>query len=552
MKTPNVVSESFPGLGFQYRILFLVAGLLVAGMGGLLVAMMRWTETRTEDDIRYRLARATEILGRVHHEEAALRARRFESLSTEPRFLALAQVMEMKGREETLKEQLEEHDLKKRGWAGFGFALATGEILGWKGKGRPAPGAPLVPRLRNSAQPTLEVEDEELMELFAVGLRAPSGTELPTGYLLVAAPFSRTVLSEYAISAGGTLELVRADGRTLGAPELQTTSGHDVRSEIFPVSPELSFRFTLDVGQVAAPRREMLRTLALVAFGVVTLGSLAAFLVAHRMAQPIGALAAAARRVGEGKLDSEVAQDGAPELRSLARNFNEMVASLRRSREEIKEKATEILEVGERERERLAQDLHDGLGQDLAGISLHCQALVKKLSEASGGPEAERIAGLVRRAIETARTLGRGLYPLGLETNDLERSLREMAVFMRQTWNVPVLVEWDSRIRIEDRMVATHLYAIAQEAVTNAAKHAKAGTLWVRLWASDTGGATLTVRDDGIGFTEPAPAPSRGGMGLRIMRSRAEMIGAEFRLGPHPEGGTWITCDVTRGIRLQP
>jgi signal transduction histidine kinase len=259
-------------------------------------------------------------------------------------------------------------------------------------------------------------------------------------------------------------------------------------------------------------------------------------------------LAAAARRIGEGRLDARVAQEGAPELRSLARDFNEMVASLRRSQAEIQEKATEILEVGERERERLAQDLHDGLGQDLAGISLHCQALVKKLSELQGGQEAERIAALVRRAIETARTLGRGLYPLGLETNDLERSLREMAAFIRQTWSIPVLVEWDPRIRIEDRMVATHLYWIAQEAVTNAVKHAKAGTLWVRLWASDAGGATLTVRDDGTGFSEPPP--SRGGMGLRIMRSRAEMIGADFRLGPHPEGGTWITCDVTRGIRL--
>jgi signal transduction histidine kinase len=542
MTTPRSGSGSFLGIGFQYRILLLVAGLLLAGMGGLLLAMLRWSNTRTEDDIRYRLARATEILGRVHREESALRARRFESLSTEPRFLALAQVMAMKGGEETLKEQLEEYDLQKRGWAGFGFSLGTGEILGWKGKGRPAGGAPLARRLRDSAEPVLELHGDELLELFTVGLRAPSGAEPPTGYLLVAAPFSGAVLREYAISAGGTLELVRTDGRAIEAPD------RVARSALFPVSPDLSFRFTLNTGQVAAPRREMLRTLALVAVGVVLLGSVAAFLVAHRMSRPIGALAAAARKVGEGRLDAEVAQEGAPELRSLARDFNEMVASLRRSREEIKEKAAEILDVGERERERLAQDLHDGLGQDLAGISLHCQALVKKLSEGSGGQEAERIAGLVRRAIETARTLGRGLYPLGLETNDLERSIREMAVFIRQTWNVPVLVEWDPRIRIEDRMVATHLYWIAQEAATNAAKHAKAGTLWIRLWSSDAGGATLTVRDDGIGLSEPPP--SRGGMGLRIMRSRSEMIGAEFRVGPHPEGGTWITCDVTRGIRL--
>jgi signal transduction histidine kinase len=542
-------SRAFRGLPFQHRILFLVAGLLAAGMGGLFLAMLQWMEVRTEEDIRYRLSRAAEILGRVHQEESLLRARRYESLATEPRFVALAQVMEMKGREETLLEQLEEFDLAKRGWTGFGFVTAQGELLAWKGKGRPRSGPALSDLLSRSPVPELGVEENEVLQLFAVGLHPPSGSERPTGYLLLATPFTSAVLDEYALTAGGALELVQ-EGRPIAVSRNFPGRGGDLRSVEVPLSRTLSFRFSLAVDQVSAPLREMLRTLALVAIGVVILGSSAAYLIAQHMSRPIDQLARAARRVGEGKLEEAVPELGAPELQSLARDFNEMVASLRRSQEELRQKADEILEVGERERARLAQDLHDGLGQDLAGIALHCQGLVKRLSDASGSQEAERIAGLVRRAIETTRALGRGLYPLGLETSDLEHSLREMAASVRQTFGVPAVVDWDARIHVEDRKVATNSYWIAQEAVTNALKHGKPGTLWIRVFAGEHREAVLTVRDDGTGFSA---APARnGGMGLRIMKSRAELIGADLQVAPHPEGGTCVTCTMTRGVRVDP
>lgn len=533
------------GLAFQYRILLLVAGLLAAGMGGLFLSMVRWMEVRTQDDIRYRLSRAAEILGRIHQEESTLRSRRFESLATEPRFVALAQVMEMKGREETLQEQLEEHDLARRGWAGFGFASAQGEILGWKGKGRPRAGLFLSELVAQSPRPALQVGASEVHQLFAIGLHAPSGTERPTGYVLVATPFTSEVLDDYALAAGGALELVES-GRRIAASRNAPGPGPDLRSIDVVLSPTLSFRFDLDAAQVADPLRAMLRTLAGLAISVVLLGSFASFLIAERMARPIGDLAGAARRVGEGRLEERVPEEGAPELRSLARDFNEMIGSLQRSRLEIEEKAAQILEAGERERRRLAQDLHDGLGQELAGIALHCQALVKRLASSSGTPEAERIAGLVRRAIETARALGRGLYPLGLENNDLEGSLREMAAFVRTTFGVSTIVDWDPRLRIGDRKVATALYWIAQEAVTNAVRHGKPVTVWIRLQPGEETGAVLTVRDDGCGI--PPGAQASGGMGLRTMKSRADMIGALLSVVPHPEGGTAVTCTVTRGV----
>jgi signal transduction histidine kinase len=111
-------------------------------------------------------------------------------------------------------------------------------------------------------------------------------------------------------------------------------------------------------------------------------------------------------------------------------------------------------------------------------------------------------------------------------------------------------VDWDARIHIEDRKVATNSYWIAQEAVTNAIKHGKPGTLWIRVFAGEHRGAVLTVRDDGTGFS--ATPARNGGMGLRIMKSRAELIGADLQVAPHPEGGTCVTCTMTRGVRVDP
>ena len=88
-------------------------------------------------------------------------------------------------------------------------------------------------------------------------------------------------------------------------------------------------------------------------------------------------------------------------------------------------------------------------------------------------------------------------------------------------------------------MVATHLYRIAQEAITNAVKHGRAKSIVVNL-NSSADRATLTITDDGAGF--PAGASATGGLGLRIMKYRAEMIGASLRIGPADSKGTTVAC----------
>jgi signal transduction histidine kinase len=535
------------GVPFRYRILLLMLGLGVAGMGGLVLSMARWVRVRTEGDIATRLANAAQTLQRLHPEEARRRALRFEGMALEPRYVALAQVLEMKDREATLQEQLEEHNLARKGWAAMGFVSPDGKILAWGGRAREEAASSMELILKRVPRPVLVPVQGEVLELFSIALRPPREPDRVTGYLLIGTPFTSAILDEYALVVRGAVELW-VDGRRAIASRQGSAGGEERRSIEVPLEDKMSFRFGLDVDQVAGPLREQLRILMVIAFGVVLVGSGASFWVAGRMARPIGDLARAAKAVGEGDLSVRAEETGAPELKVLARNFNEMVHSLHRSREEIKTQAREILEVGEREREKIAQDLHDGLGQDLAGIALHCQALEKRLSAAPslGAPEALRIAELVRRTIEKARSLGRGLFPVGLETNDLETSLGEMATFVRQTFNVSCLIDWDPRIRITDRSVATNLYWIAQEAATNAVRHAHPENVWVRVAEVHGGGACLTVRDDGAGL--PERPEEKGGRGLRIMKSRAQMIGASFKVETHPEGGTSVTCDVLRGV----
>ena len=190
----------------------------------------------------------------------------------------------------------------------------------------------------------------------------------------------------------------------------------------------------------------------------------------------------------------------------------------------------EILEISNREQHRIGQDLHDGLCQQLAGIELMCQVLEQKLA-AKSKPEAERageIARHVREAITHTRSLARGLSPVEFEANGFMSALQELAANVQKLFQVQCRFECPKPVLIQNNAAATNLYRIAQEAINNAIKHGKAGCIVIALQYSD-GGVVLSVTDDGSGF--PAQLKATAGMGLRIMKYRAGMVGAtlEFR-----------------------
>jgi PAS domain S-box-containing protein len=203
----------------------------------------------------------------------------------------------------------------------------------------------------------------------------------------------------------------------------------------------------------------------------------------------------------------------------------------------------ELIEISDQERRRLGQDLHDGLCQHLAGIELMSQVLEQKLA-AKSKAFAERagdIARHVRDAISQTRDIARGLTPVTLESEGLPSALQELAGNAEKMFGVTCRVQCQEAIVVQPTSVATHLYRIAQEAVSNAIKHGKATDLLIRLEAPDPG-LRLSISDNGSGFSK-AMNPQKG-MGLRTMRYRAGLIGGSLTIQSGPGGGAAIVCSL--------
>jgi signal transduction histidine kinase len=202
-----------------------------------------------------------------------------------------------------------------------------------------------------------------------------------------------------------------------------------------------------------------------------------------------------------------------------------------------------LLDVGEAERRRIGRDLHDSLGQFLTGTALAGQVLKEKLATRSAPEEADaaRIVELVEEAIEVARGFSRGLDPAQLEGGGLADGLRQLASRTGHVSSVPCECEVEGAVEVADTAAATHLYRIAQEAITNALKHGQARRVSVRLFQRD-GRVVLAVQDDGRGIAEPA---RRGeGMGLRIMAHRAAVMGGTFQIRAVTPHGTSVICEM--------
>jgi PAS domain S-box-containing protein len=200
----------------------------------------------------------------------------------------------------------------------------------------------------------------------------------------------------------------------------------------------------------------------------------------------------------------------------------------------------EILLISEREKRRIGQDLHDGLCQQLAATALLLQSLANKDSR---NPEVasalHEAAQRVNANVDVARDLARGLYPVELGTASLMSALRELS--FRKSDDGIVRFDCPSPVRIRDQNVALNLYRIAQEAVNNATKYARAREIVISL-RRNSDGVLLSVRDDGKGIRNR----SKKGMGIHIMTYRANVIGGKLSIASKPGNGTSVTCLLMR------
>jgi signal transduction histidine kinase len=213
----------------------------------------------------------------------------------------------------------------------------------------------------------------------------------------------------------------------------------------------------------------------------------------------------------------------------------------RKLREEIKQRTgveQELLLVSEREKRRIGQDLHDSLCQELAAAAFFLQTAAQKTKNPMEAEVLAEAARIVNANVGLARDLARGLHPVELSTSGLANALRELAFRTSQRRDISCRFDCPRQVRVRDEAVALNLYRIAQEAVTNAIKNGKAKTIAIKL-ARSRRDLVLTVQDDGKGFS---PASTRRGMGIHIMKYRADVIGARFTIESADGHGTLVTC----------
>ena len=200
----------------------------------------------------------------------------------------------------------------------------------------------------------------------------------------------------------------------------------------------------------------------------------------------------------------------------------------------------QLLQIGDREQVRLAQDLHDGLGQHLIGVSFLLQPLRARLAGDPAAAQLDEIDRLVGEAIDQTRDLVRNLHSRTLEAAGLTAALGELAAHIARVFGVECRV--DDRADVAPSAASRiHLYRIVREAVLNAARHARATAIAIEL-SRDGGELVLAVRDDGIGIG----VPRAGGMGLHLMAHRARLLGASLQIAAVLRG-TAVICRVPLG-----
>ena len=204
-----------------------------------------------------------------------------------------------------------------------------------------------------------------------------------------------------------------------------------------------------------------------------------------------------------------------------------------------------LIESAERERRRIGQQLHDDLCQRLAAIKLHCSILQREL-EREGSSQADRAAqnvDAIGEATTLSRSFARSLAPVTLDSNGLSSALQLLAKSAGTSFGIVIDFECPQLVVVPDPDTAMQLYRIAQELIANAAKHARPTRIGMRLIRRPSS-LLLEVANDGLPFSNPADLIE--GMGLHILRARADAIGARMEFIPvsTPDGGTRVRCNL--------
>ena len=269
--------------------------------------------------------------------------------------------------------------------------------------------------------------------------------------------------------------------------------------------------------------------------GSVLLIAILALYVSRAIVVPVRRAATMAGRVAGGDLTARMPESALGEIGSLERSFNTMTRSLEASRAELHASRARVVAASDDARRRIERDLHDGTQQRLVSIGLELRA-----AQAMAPPEPSdltaqlaQIAQGLAAAVTELQDVSRGIHPAILSRGGLGPALRTLA----RRSAVPVELELGDDERLPER-VEVAVYYVVSEALTNAAKHARASVVHIRLAAED-GTIRLSIRDDGVGGADPT-----GGSGLVGLRDRIEALGGAIEVASPTGGGTSLVARI--------
>jgi two-component system, NarL family, sensor histidine kinase UhpB len=257
----------------------------------------------------------------------------------------------------------------------------------------------------------------------------------------------------------------------------------------------------------------------------------------RRAFAPLGRLTAVMNRIDPLRPGRRVPDEGPEsEVTLLARSFNDM---LDRLEDERRDSARRELAAQERERRRLARELHDEIGQNLTALSMRL-ARIAGDADPSVAAQVEEARGATLRTVEDVRRLAHRLRPVALDELGLAAALATLCTEMSHSTGLPIERDLPSDLPPLAPEVETVLYRVTQESLTNVVRHAGARSAEVSLTVAPDGDLVLSVRDDGDGM------PSAGAMngGIRGMRERALLVGGELDVRSRRGAGTTVTLHL--------
>jgi two-component system, NarL family, sensor histidine kinase UhpB len=287
---------------------------------------------------------------------------------------------------------------------------------------------------------------------------------------------------------------------------------------------------------VLAPRKfsSVAADEAFVLTASLVLVALVNLVVLRRIVRPLETLTSLARRVDLTRPGARMpGATNSSEAGELALTFNEMLTRLETERREA---TGRVLEAQESERLRIALELHDQVGQELTAVLLGL-ARVRGLLDDPLRADVEEIQEAVRASLEDVRRIALELRPEALDDLGLVSALAVLCERFSQRTGIRVIQHLDERLPRLGHDEELVVYRVAQEALTNVARHSGADHAELRLTSRD-GSLTVTVADNGRGLQ----TGGEPGTGIRGMRERAALIGATLDVGARPDGSG---CAVT-------